>query len=68
MLALTTVLAAGAMVIAVAHLAAWWDVVPPMTMFGGFMMLLREAARTDAARGRRLAAQAGSVRSRPPMR
>jgi hypothetical protein len=62
MLAMTAALAGAAVVIAVAHLAAWWVVVPPGMMFGGFVMLLRETARTDADRGRRLAAHASSVR------
>jgi hypothetical protein len=62
MLAMTTILAVGAVVIAVGHLAAWWVVVPPGTMFAGFMMLLREAARSDAGRARRVAGYADSVR------
>ena len=37
-----------AFVIAVAHVAAIWVVVPPAVMLGGFVLLLREAARSDA--------------------
>jgi hypothetical protein len=43
-------LATGALVLAVAHLAAWWVAVPPGVMLAGFLLLLREAARIDAER------------------
>jgi hypothetical protein len=43
-----------AFLIAMAHVAALWVVVPPAVMLGGFVLLLREASRSDAeqARGR----------------
>ena len=39
-----------AFVIAEAHVAAIWVVVPPAVMLGGFVLLLREAARSDRER------------------
>jgi hypothetical protein len=56
MLIMITALAAGALGIAVTHMAAWWVVIPPGFMLGGFVVILREAARTDAERARRFAA------------
>lgn len=47
-----TVLTAGAVGIAVTHLAASWVIIPPVLMLAGFMLLLREAARIDAERAR----------------
>ena len=53
-----------AFVIAEAHVAAIWVVVPPAVMLGGFVLLLREAARSDreraahAAEGRRSRSEA----------
>ncbi len=47
-----TVLTAGAVGIAVAHLAASWVIIPPVLMLAGFMLLLRESARIDAERAR----------------
>ncbi len=44
-----------AFVIALAHVAAVWVVVPPALMLGGFVLLLREAARSDRERADRLA-------------
>ena len=41
---------AGAAVIALTHLAPPWVVVPPAVMLGGFVLLLREAARVDTER------------------
>ena len=41
---------AGAAVIALTHLAPPWVVVPPAVMLGGFVLLLREAARIDTER------------------
>lgn len=64
MLLMITVLTAGAVGIAVTHLAASWVIIPPATMLGGFLMLLREAAHSDAVRARRLGAQQARV-SRP---
>jgi hypothetical protein len=57
MLVMISGLTAGAVAIAVAHLAAWWVVVPPGFMLGGFLVILREAAHTDAERARRLGAE-----------
>jgi hypothetical protein len=58
MFVMITILTAGAVGMAATQMAAWWVIVPPGTMLGGFMLVLREAARTDAARARRLAATA----------
>ena len=44
-----------AFVIAVAHVAAIWVVVPPAVMLGGFVLLLREASRSDRERAGRVA-------------
>ena len=53
MLGTLIVLTAGAVAIAVTHVAAWWVIVPPGALLGGFLLLLREAARSDAERARR---------------
>jgi hypothetical protein len=38
----------------VAHLSAWWIVIPPLVLLSGYILLLREAAQADAeARERR---------------
>jgi hypothetical protein len=58
MFVMITILTAGAVGMAATHMAASWVIVPPGMMLGGFMLVLREAARTDAARARRLAATA----------
>jgi hypothetical protein len=50
LLGLLVVLAIGSGALAVTKLAAWWVVVPPSVMLLGYMVLLREAARTDAER------------------
>jgi hypothetical protein len=44
-----------AFLIAMAHVAALWVVVPPAVMLGGFVLLLREASRIDAEQVRRRA-------------
>ncbi len=49
------VLTGGAAGIAVRHLAADWVVIPPGVMLAGFVLLLREAARSDARRAREIA-------------
>jgi hypothetical protein len=51
-----------AVAMAFVHLAAWWVVVPPAIMLGGYIMLLREAARADAEQRERLAAEAARAR------
>jgi hypothetical protein len=63
MLSTLVLLTLGAIGIAVTHIAAWWVIVPPGVLLGGFLLLLREAARSDAARARRQAhaAQAGQA-------
>jgi hypothetical protein len=58
MLTTLVVLTLGAIGIAVTHIAAWWVIVPPGVLLGGFLLLLREAARSDAARARRQARSA----------
>jgi hypothetical protein len=52
----------------VTHVAAWWVIVPPGVLLAGFLLLLREAARSDAARAPRQAhdAQASRPRREPP--
>jgi hypothetical protein len=52
MLVTLTVLTAGAVGIAVTHLAALWVVIPPTVMLAGFVLLLRAAARVDVSRAR----------------
>jgi hypothetical protein len=51
------VLTAGAVAIAMTHLAAWWVTIPPLVMLAGFVLLLREAARTDAGHVRAAASR-----------
>jgi hypothetical protein len=51
------VLTAGAVVIAVTHLAAAWVIIPPVAMLAVFARLLREAARIDTDRARAAAAR-----------
>ena len=53
MLGTLVALTAIAFVIALAQVAAIWVVVPPAVMLGGFVLLLREASRTDAEQARR---------------
>jgi hypothetical protein len=48
-------LTAGALALAVLRVAAWWVVIPPGVMLGAFVLLLREASRSDAERARRRA-------------
>jgi hypothetical protein len=50
MLVTLTAITAGAVAIAVAHLAASWVLIPPTVMLAGFVLLLREAARIDTER------------------
>jgi hypothetical protein len=66
MLTTLVLLTLGAFGIAVTHVAAWWVVVPPGVLLAGFLLLLREAARSDAARTRRLAHGAEAAQHRPP--
>jgi hypothetical protein len=53
MLATLVVLTAGAVAIAVVHIATWWVIIPPGVLLGGFLLLLRETSRSDAERARR---------------
>ena len=62
MLTTLVLLTLGAFGIAVTHIAAWWVIGPPGLLLAGFLLLLREAARSDAARARR---QAHSAEPRP---
>jgi hypothetical protein len=57
-----------AFLIAMAQVAAWWVIIPPGVMLGGFVLLLREASRSDAERARRLARAAQMHRQRPEPR
>jgi hypothetical protein len=50
MLVTLTGITAGAAGITLVHLAAPWVVIPPAVMLAGFVLLLREAARSDAER------------------
>lgn len=68
MLGTIIVLTAGAVGIAVTGLAEWWVVIPPGIMLGGFVLLLREAARSDAERAHRLAEQADAGSPARPAR
>jgi hypothetical protein len=65
MLTTLVVLTLGAIGIAVTHIAAWWVIVPPGVLMGGFLLLLREAARSDAARARRQARSAEPEQAEP---
>lgn len=53
-----------AFLIAVMQIAAIWVVIPPALMLGGFVLLLREASRSDAEQARRRA-HAEEARRRP---
>ena len=55
------VLTGGAVGIAVRHLAAVWVVIPPAVMLAGYVLLLREAGRSDARRAREIAARRQSA-------
>jgi hypothetical protein len=62
-------LTGGAVGIAVMHIAADWVVIPPAVLLGGYVLLLREAARSDARRARAMTARrraATGTPSRPP--
>jgi hypothetical protein len=57
MLVTLIVLTAGAAAITAVHLAASWVVIPPALMLAGFVLLLREAARSDTERSRAAASR-----------
>ena len=44
------------------RLAAWWTVIPPVSLLGGFLLVLREAAHADAEARERSAVQARHTR------
>lgn len=54
MLIALIVLTAGAVGLAVTGIAASWVIVPPAVLLGGFVVLLREAARTGAEHAQRV--------------
>jgi hypothetical protein len=62
MLTTLVLLTLGAFGIAVTHIAAWWVIGPPGLLLAGFLLLLREAARSDAGQARR---QAHSAEPKP---
>jgi hypothetical protein len=64
MLGTLVFLTVGALAIAVLKVAVWWVVIPPGVMLGGFVLLLREASRSDAEQARRRA-HAEEMRRRP---
>lgn len=66
MLTTLVLLTLGAFGIAVTHIAAWWVTVPPGVLLAGFLLLLREAARSDRARARRQALRATARQRREP--
>jgi hypothetical protein len=58
MLWMLVILTAAAAGLAYLRLAAWWIVIPPVALLGGYLLVLREAARADAEARERLAVQA----------
>ena len=64
MLTTLVLLTLGACGIAVTGIAASWVIAPPGLLLAGFLLLLREAARSDAARARRPAHET-EARHRP---
>ncbi len=45
------------------RLAAWWTVIPPVALMGGYLLTLREAAHADAEARERSAVQARHARA-----
>ena len=69
LLGMLLALALGSCVLAVTQMAAWWVVVPPVTMLTGYLALLREAAKADAERrelARARATEAATDQAAPP--
>lgn len=64
MLGTLVFLTVGALAIAVLKVAVWWVIIPPGVMLGAFVLLLREASRSDAEQARRHA-HAEEMRRRP---
>ena len=50
LLGMLLALAAGATMLAITQMAAWWVVLPPAVMLLGYLALLREASKADAER------------------
>ena len=44
------------------RLAAWWIIIPPVALLGGYLLVLREAARADAEAREFLVVQARHAR------
>jgi hypothetical protein len=65
MLTTLVVLTLGAVGLAVTHFAAKWVVIPPTVMLAGFLVLLREARKSDAEQARKLAAHRSRQASVP---
>ena len=59
MLITLTAVAAGLVYL---RLAAWWIIIPPVALLGGYLLVLREAARADAEARERSAVQARHAR------
>ena len=53
----------GSGALAFTRLAAWWVIVPPLTMLLGYMALLRETAKADAERRELVRSAAATARS-----
>ncbi len=69
LLGMLLALALGSCVLAVAKMAAWWVVVPPLIMLTGYLALLREASKADAERrelAHARAAEAATDQAAPP--
>jgi hypothetical protein len=62
MLTTLVVLTLGAVGLAVTHFAAKWVVIPPTVMLAGFLVLLREARKSDAEQARKIAARRSNAR------
>lgn len=62
MLWMLVILTAAAAGLAYLRLAAWWIVIPPVALLGGYLLVLREAARADAEARERSAVQARYAR------
>jgi hypothetical protein len=60
MLTWVALITAAAAATALVGVAPVWVIIPPILMLAGFLVLLREAAHSDAERAHRLAAQAHS--------
>jgi hypothetical protein len=68
MLGTLVFLTVGALAIAGLGAAAWWVIIPPGLMLGAFVLLLREAARSDAEQARKHAHAEETRRRRSEVR